>query len=124
MFASVARKISPLLVGAFRSASISSLSKHGNVLGGANMSPAALATFEAWHSSVSAVMNGEKVGPELTERMENHVADSVKFYPPTYYDHWEGKGEFIVLIACVSQVFGKSFVYDRQFVSDDGKDWW
>jgi hypothetical protein len=29
----------------------------------------------------------------------------------------------VLLIKSVSQVFGPSFVYDRQFVSADGKDW-
>jgi hypothetical protein len=99
------------------------LSKHGNVLGGGNITPNALATFEAWHEGVGKVMSGDGVGDDLATMMGNHVSEKVKFYPPTYFNHWEGKDEFVVLIKCVSEVFGKSFVYDRQFISDDGKDW-
>lgn len=117
---SLARATTPL--NRIASRALTDLSAHGNVLGGQNITPAALKTFEVWHTGVTKVMKGEPTGG-LKDMMKDHVADKVKFYPPTYFNHWEGKDEFIILIGCVSEVFGKSFVYDRQFVSDDGKDW-
>lgn len=43
--------------------------------------------------------------------------------PPTYFKAWVGKEEFLTLIGSVSEVFGPSFTYHRQFVSPDGSDW-
>ena len=55
--------------------------------------------------------------------MKKHVDDKCVFRPPTYFTPWTGKDEFLMLIAAVSEVFGPSFKYGRQWISDDGKDW-
>lgn len=56
-------------------------------------------------------------------KLSPHVDIKCKFYPPTYFKHWEGRDEFLLLIGCVSEVFGKSFQYHRQWLSNDGKEW-
>jgi len=99
------------------------LSKHGNVLGGENIDPRALETFEAWHSAVDAAMKGSHPSEEVKTQLRNRVDENCKFYPPTYHSNWEGRDEFLLIIECVSEVFGKSFTYGRQWLSPDGRDW-
>ena len=84
--------------------------------GGENMDPKALITFEAWHGAVSGAMNGTPT--EATkELLRSRVAEKCKFHPPTYHTAWEGRDEFLLLIECVSEVFGTSFTYGRQVIT-------
>ena len=101
------------------------LSMHGNVLGGENMTPQALQTFQAWHTGVSASMHAEDTpDPEkIVKALYDRVDPKCKFYPPTYFTPWEGRDEMLVLLSCVSEVFGKTFTYGRQWLSPDGRDW-
>ncbi len=101
----------------------SDLSKYGEVLGGRSITPGALETFQAWHEGVTAVMEGRGDLSGIEALLSPRVNDDVKFYPPTYFNHWTGRDEFIVLMTCVSEVFGTSFTYGRQFLSEDGLDW-
>lgn len=82
-------------------------------------------TFETWHASVTAAMHSDQVSdPELMMKsMYECVDPKAKFFPPTYFTAWEGRDEMILLLSCVSEVFGKSFTYGRQWLSPDGKDW-
>jgi hypothetical protein len=101
------------------------LRAHGNVLGGESITPESLRTFETWHRSVTSAMHADQVpDPEvLKETMYDCVDSKCKFYPPTYFTPWEGRDEMLLLLSCVSEVFGKSFVYGRQWLSPDGRDW-
>lgn len=101
------------------------LQVHGNVLGGEHMTPAALNTFETWHRSVSKAMHSDLVPnpDELKESMYSVVHTNCKFHPPTYFTPWEGRDEMLLLLSSVSEVFGKSFKYGRQWISPDGHDW-
>ena len=107
---------------------LTDLSKYGNVLGGEIFVPEALDTFITWHQCVSMAMqhgptidNAAKVTME--QKLRSRVDDKCKFYPPTYFSHWTGGDEFVLLISAVSEVFGSSFRYDRQWLSPDGLDW-
>jgi hypothetical protein len=46
---------------------------------------------------------------DAVKMFKDHVAEDVKFYPPTYFARWEGRDEFLVLISQVGAVFGKGF---------------
>ena len=82
--------------------------------GGPETCEKAMATFEAWHRALET-MDGTLLRP--------HVHDACEFRPPTYFKPWEGGDEFVMLIDTVAKVFGPSFTYTRQFLSDDGRDW-
>lgn len=82
--------------------------------GGPRSCPKAMATFDAWHSALEN-LDGTILRP--------FVHDKCVFRPPTYFKPWEGGDEFVLLIDTVAQVFGESFTYTRQFLSDDGRDW-
>ena len=102
------------------------LSQHGKVLGGDQMSPSALETFQTWHECVSYSTSGNnntEDGKKLISKLASRVDKNCTFHPPTYYSHWVGRDEFVLLISAVSEVFGKSFTYGRQWISPDGKDW-
>jgi hypothetical protein len=45
------------------------------------------------------------------------------FRPPTYFKPWVGRDETLLLLGCVSDVFGESFTYHRQWLSEDGREW-
>ena len=102
------------------------LSRHGNVLGGHEISPSALKTFETWHKCLLLSTQGGAMS-EGSLPIINNLADCVHkkciFHPPTYFTPWTGRDEFLLLIQAVSEVFGKSFKYHRQWLSPDGKDW-
>ena len=114
-----------MLAGACRRvfrASFSTLSST-KVFGGANASPAAKATFDAWHQAADSVMHGG-VGVEPAMAMLiPHVHDECIFRPPTYYKPWVGRNETLTILGCVSEVFGPSFQYGRQWLSEDGLEW-
>ena len=95
----------------------------GTVYGGESSSPACRATFDAWHESVSAVMSGRATAESLRDSFGAHVHPACMFRPPTYYAPWEGRDETLLLLGCVSEVFGSSFQYGRQWLSEDGKEW-
>lgn len=101
--------------------------KYGNILGGERCTPDNLKTFMAWHEALDMKMrqlDGEKVSDDdIYNVMAPQVNNNCKFHPPTYFNHWEGKDEFLLLISCVGEVFGKSFTYGRQWLSPDGKSW-
>ena len=101
------------------------LRKFGNVLGGETILPKAMNTFSAWHELISASSNGANPNTlsDLSRKFESNVHQKCLFYPPTYFKHWEGKEEFLMIISCVGEVFGPSFKYERQWLSPNGQDW-
>ena len=54
------------------------------------------------------------VSEATKDLMYSRVDKMCKFYPPTYHTPWEGRDEFLLIIECVSEVFGPSFTYGRQ----------
>ena len=100
-----------------------------NVLGGSEMLPGCRAAFEKWHACVSKMMAGgaNPSNPEteraFAEFVQDHVSDDVLFDPPTYNGTYNGKLPFRVILSTVGQVFGPSFTYHRQWLSNDGKEW-
>tara|TARA_B100000795_G_scaffold243371_1_gene207230 strand:- start:250 stop:867 length:618 start_codon:yes stop_codon:yes gene_type:complete len=89
-------------------------------LGGERCTDPAAATFRAWHVAVNDAMKGGVDGLPL---LRPHVHDECVFRPPTYYAPWVGGDETLLLLTCVSEVFGTSFTYGRQWLSPDGHDW-
>ena len=88
-------------------------------LGGERCTDPAAATFRAWHGAIKGAMRGGDPAPLLRP----HVHDECVFRPPTYYKPWVGGDETLLLLTCVSGVFGTSFTYGRQWLSPDGHDW-
>ena len=107
------------------------LHSFGNVLGGSDLLAPCEKAFRNWHTCVHKMMNsvGESEGYDsATQAMfdqfvQDHVHDSVTFAPPTYFATYTGKGPFSVILSCVARVFGKTFTYHRQWLSDDGREW-
>ena len=97
------------------------LSSHA-AFGGASASPAARATFEAWHRAVSDSTSGASAASELEAVLGPHVHPRCVFRPPTYYGSWTGRDETLMLLGAVSEVF-HDFKYGRQWLSDDGREW-
>ena len=52
-----------------------------------------------------------------------HMEPDCVFRPPTYYTPWTGKHETCLLLSCVAEVFGTSFRYGRQWLSEDAHEW-
>ena len=98
----------------------------GNVYGGEKCCPLAFETFKSWHEVVNVGVT-DKPDAKLLEvaanKFANHVDKKVVFSPPTYFKPWVGRDEFITIISCVGEVFGKSFTYGRQWLSPDGREW-
>lgn len=65
----------------------------------------------------------EKNANTRKEILREHVAEAAVFRPPTYFKPWTGREELLVLLECAIEVFGKSFSYRRQWISEDGRDW-
>ena len=91
------------------------------ILGGAAATDPAAATFRAWHTALEQGLSGRS--DDGMAVLRPHVSDTCVFKPPTYFKPWVGGDEFCMLMDTVGGVFGESFVYDRQWLSDDGKDW-
>jgi hypothetical protein len=95
--------------------------------GGGNITPAAYQTLEIWHEAVSygtgkiPLEGNTKV--EIMKKLSSRVHSDCIFSPPTYFQCWKGKEEFLCIIESVSEVFGPSFEYQRQWLSEDGHDW-
>lgn len=107
-------------------------SEFGNVLGGNNISSVALETFQIWHKTIkegtkitssSTSNNNKDEVKKLFLELKQHVHSECIFSPPTYYKSWVGADEFLCIIESVGTVFGSSFEYQRQWLSDDGHDW-
>jgi len=92
------------------------------VLGGGAATPAAAETFKAWHAALDHSLAGgdSSAGMNLV-RPRMHSA--CVFRPPTYFSPWVGRDETLCLLGAVSEVFGPSFRYGRQWLSDDGHEW-
>ena len=56
----------------------------------------------------------------LKDRRSSPGGDS---RPPTYFTPWTGRDETCLLLSCVAEVFGPSFKYGRQWLSEDGHEW-
>ena len=101
----------------------------GNVLGGSDILPGCRAAFEKWHACVSKIMTGGAETNELETQqafdkfVRDHVHDEVLLDPPTYSGTYTGKIPFRVILSTVGQVFGSSFTYHRQWLSNDGREW-
>ena len=121
-----------------------------SALGGAAASAAAQLTFNTWHSAVTAAMSGAP--DEAMAQLRTRMQPECIFRPPTYFKPWAGRDETLLLLTAVSEVFGPSFRYkvqsratfppprsltpactltasassphhQRQWLSDDGRDW-
>ena len=55
--------------------------------------------------------------------LQPHMDEQCVFRPPTYYTPWTGRAETLLLLGAVSEVFGPSFKYGREWLSDDGLEW-
>jgi len=105
------------------------MSKYGNVLGGTCPIPGCAAAFQQWHACVSTMMKGGADGSDMATQelfskfVEDHVHDRVVFGPPTYRATYTGKVPFQVILSTVGRVFGPSFTYHRQWLSDDCREW-
>jgi hypothetical protein len=95
--------------------------------GGGTITPVAYQTLEIWHEAVShgtgKVSPGGKSKEEIMNKLSSRVHSDCVFSPPTYFQSWKGKEEFLCIIESVSEVFGPSFEYHRQWISEDGHDW-
>lgn len=101
---------------------LSDLSRHGAVFGGGRMDQATRETFDVWHDLVGAVAAGRAADVDAS-RLRTIIADDCTFRPPTYFKPWEGGDEAAVLLGCAAEVFGDSFAYSRQWLSEDGREW-
>mmetsp|Transcript_1342 Transcript_1342/g.2656 ORF Transcript_1342/g.2656 Transcript_1342/m.2656 type:complete len:185 (-) Transcript_1342:49-603(-) len=110
---SIARRVS-----ASRAHTTASLAQLG-ALGGERCADPAAATFCAWHGAIDEAMRGGDPAPLLRP----HMHEECIFRPPTYYTPWVGADETLLLLTCVSEVFGTTFTYGRQWLSPDGFDW-
>ena len=91
------------------------------VLGGGAASPAAAETFKAWHAALSHSLAGDSsAGMNL---VRPHMHSACVFRPPTYFKPWVGRDETLCVLGAVAEVFGPSFRYGRQWLSDDGREW-
>ena len=95
------------------------LSDLGDVYGASSASPQALATFRAWHGAIDAGMAGGDARGVLRPILH----DRCVFRPPTYFAPWTGGDEVCVLLEAAGEVFGSSFAYGRQWLSEDGREW-
>lgn len=93
------------------------------VYGGKQASPAAAATFAAWHECLDGVLYNGMDSSKAMEVLKPHMDEECVFKPPTYFAPWTGRDEALLLLSCVSEVFGPSFTYGRQWLSDDGCEW-
>ena len=96
---------------------------HAKVFGGVAASAAARATFDAWHEAADAVLHRGADAESAMAAMRPHVHEACVFRPPTYYKSWNGRDETLTILGAVSEVFGTSFAYGRQWLSDDGLEW-
>ena len=85
--------------------------------------PQALKTFHMWHECADAVLSGRESQSEAMARMRPHLRDDCVFRPPTYHGAWTGADETLLLLGTVSEVFGASFQYGRQWLGSDGHEW-
>ena len=51
------------------------------------------------------------------------VHEDCVFRTPTYLKPWRGREKVIFLLQTVAEVFGDSFAYHRQWLSQDGRQW-
>lgn len=101
------------------------------VLGGRNAIAPCKKAFRDWHTCVHKMMSsvGQSEGYDsetqamFDQFVQDHVHENVMLAPPTYFATYTGRGPFSVILSCVAQVFGKTFKYHRQWLSDDGREW-
>ena len=104
-------------------ASARSFSSALQVHGGASAAQPARETFDAWHTAVDAVLHNSAPPDEAMTLLRPHMAPDCTFRPPTYFKPWVGRDETLLLLGTVAEVFGPSFRYGRQWLSDDGHEW-
>ena len=92
-----------------RCLSTPSLSKMGKVLGGERIESSSMETFTMWHESLEKVIADPNSSEATMKNFHKHVHPEVMFHPPTYITPWKGRDEFLLLMTCVSEVFGSSF---------------
>lgn len=84
--------------------------------------PAAAETFKAWHAALDhCLTQGDSAAGMRLLRPRVH--SGCVFRPPTYFQPWVGREETLCLLGAVSEVFGPSFRYGRQWLSDDAREW-
>jgi hypothetical protein len=89
------------------------------VYGGTEAGERAIETFRTWHRAIDAGM----AGGDAKVILRPVVAKQCVFRPPTYFQPWTGSEEILILLDCVGGVFGPSFTYGRQWLSDDARHW-
>ena len=108
------------------------LREFGNIFGGTSLLPQCEAAFKRWHECVRSMMmlsaDSTSADEDATQTLfegfvSAHVHDDVELCPPTYFATYTGKGPFAVILQTVATVFGPSFTYHRQWLSDDGREW-
>lgn len=85
--------------------------------GGSNASPAALKTFELFHSAIAS-RNAAAVA-DLCATND----DEVLFFPPTFFRPLKGRLAMQAVLSGVMELIGDHFKYHRQWRSEDGLDW-
>ena len=94
-----------------------------SVYGGSGASDAVRTTFATWHRAVDNILHDRSTTEEAMRLLSPHMEPACIFRPPTYFKPWTGRDETLLLLGTVSEVFGPSFRYGRQWLSDDGKEW-
>ena len=87
------------------------------------MAGGAAETFAVWHECVKAAVEGTAAPGWLRKKLAQHVSEGAKFSPPTYYSSYTGRDQLLLLLETATEVFGSSFRYHRQWLSDDGREW-
>ena len=101
----------------------SSSADAGLIFGGERASDAHRATFRAWHDAVAGVLHGTMATEPAMDLLKPHMDPDCIFRPPTYFKPWQGRDETLLLLGTVGEVFGQSFSYGRQWLSEDGREW-
>merc|ERR1740123_811579 len=87
---------------------------NGNVFGGQSANSACQQTFELWHRAVR-------------ERnlllMRPRMARDCVFHSPTVNRPFHGRDALCIVLETVSEVFGESLSYERQWLSADARHW-
>ena len=84
------------------------------ILGGDFAEPHCKETFDVWHKCVEKRDLG---------KIRSKVAQECTFHSPTVGKPFEGADSLCIILSCVSDVFGDTLKYHRQWLSGDGRDW-
>ena len=80
-------------------------------------------TFRLWHKCVESAVDGSASPGWLRQTLAPCVDEHAQFCPPTYYKSYVGRDQLLLLLETATEVFGSSFRYHRQWLSEDGTEW-